>query len=78
MRCLTQALFWAKNWLFVGNEASANKSGLLYSLIQTCKINKVNVRKYLTHVLNQAHAMRRGEVDPITLLPQFIDPEILE
>ena len=52
--------------------------GLLYSLIQTCKINKVNLRKYLTHVLNQAHAMRRGEVDPITLLPQFIDPEILE
>ena len=81
--CLTENIIrpfalGRKNWLFVGNEASANRSGLLYSLIQTCKINKVNVRKYLTHVLNQAHAMRRGEVDPITLLPQFIDPEILE
>lgn len=66
-----------RNWLFVGNHDSANKSALLYSLIQTCKINSVNVRKYLTYVLNQVHAMRRGEVDPTSLLPQFINPDIL-
>ncbi|PJA03010.1 MAG: hypothetical protein COX72_07450, partial [Gammaproteobacteria bacterium CG_4_10_14_0_2_um_filter_38_22] len=46
-------------------------------LIQTCKINKINVRAYLTYVLNQAHAMRRGEIHPTTLLPQFINSEIL-
>lgn len=80
--CLTENIIrpfaiGRKNWLFVGNEASANKSALLYSLIQTCKINKINVRAYLTYVLNQAHAMRRGEIDPTTLLPQFINSEIL-
>ena len=67
-----------KNWLFVGNEVSANKSALLYSLIQTCKMNKINPRDYLTYVLNQAHAMRRGDIDPTTLLPQFIDHELLK
>lgn len=80
--CLTENIIrpfaiGRKNWLFVGNEASANKSALLYSLIQTCKINKINVRQYLVYALNQAHAMRRGEVDPATLLPQFIKTEIL-
>lgn len=66
-----------KNWLFVGNEESANKSALLYSLIQSCKINNLDIRKYLTYVLNHAHDMRRGDVDPASLLPQFIKPEML-
>ena len=66
-----------KNWLFVGNEVSANKSALWYSLIQSCKINKIDVRRYLVAILNQAHAMRRGEIEPRSLLPQFIDKSIL-
>lgn len=66
-----------KNWLFVGNEASANKSALLYSIIQSCKINNIDFRKYLIYVLNNAHAMRRGDIDAKSLLPQFINPEIL-
>lgn len=67
-----------KNWLFVGNEESANKSALLYSLIQSCKINNLDIRKYLTYVLNHAHDMRRCDVDPTSLLPQFIKPEMLD
>ena len=57
-----------RNWLFVGNEPSANKSALLYSLIQTCKINKINPRKYLAYVLNQSHAMRRRDVDSLVFM----------
>jgi transposase len=67
-----------KNWMFVGNPTSANKSALLYSLIQSCKINKLNPRKYLTYVLNQAHAMRRRDVDAKSLLPQFINHDLLK
>jgi len=66
-----------KNWLFVGNETSANKAALLYSLIQTCKLNNINARVYLEYVLGQSHKMRRKEVDPIVLLPQFIDKKLL-
>ncbi len=66
-----------RNWLFIGNEESANKSALLYSLIQTCKINQIEPRKYLQYVLNQVHKMRRKEIDIRTLLPQFIDTKFL-
>jgi len=67
----------AKNWLFAGNVDAANRSGLLYSLIQTCKINHINSRDYLNYVLSQAPAMRRGEVEPRALLPQFINKSLL-
>ena len=67
-----------RNWLFVGNEDSANKAALLYSLIQTCKINKINPREYLTYVLKQVHKIRRKQVDPVSLLPQFIDKNLLK
>jgi len=66
-----------KNWLFVGNVKSANHSALLYSLIQTCKLNGINARQYLVAVLNRAHELRRGEIDPRSLLPQFIDKSLL-
>jgi hypothetical protein len=62
----------------VGNEVSANKSAFLYSLIQTCKLNNINPRHYLRYVLNKVHAMRRKEIVPVTLLPQFIDKNLLQ
>lgn len=65
-----------RNWLFTGTPESANKAALLYSLIQSCKMNDINARAYLEYVLNQAHRMRRGEVDATSLLPQFIDKSI--
>jgi transposase len=66
-----------RNWLFVGNEVSANKSALLYTLIQTCKLNKINPRHYLEYVLNQVHKIRRREIDPTSLLPQFINKNLI-
>lgn len=65
-----------RNWLFTGTPESASKAALLYSLIQTCKMNGIQPRAYLEYVLNQAHAMRRGDVSPTSLLPQFIDKSI--
>lgn len=66
-----------KNWLFTGNERGANVAALFYSLIQSCRLNKINARKYLIYVLNQTHRMRRKEVDTKSLLPQFIDRNLL-
>lgn len=66
-----------KNWLFVGNEGSAAVSARYYSLIQTCILNGINPRKYLNYVFSQAHKMRREEIDPKKLLPQFIDKNLL-
>lgn len=65
-----------KNWLFIGNEKAANIAALLYSLIQTAKLHDIHPRDYLIHVLNQAGKMRRQEIDPASLLPQFIDKKL--
>lgn len=65
-----------RNWLFTGTPESANKAALLYSLIQSCRMNSINPRKYLEYVLNLSNAMRRGDVSPTSLLPQFIDKSI--
>ena len=67
-----------RNWLFVGNEKSATKAALLYSLIQSCELNQIDPRAYLEYVLNQVHRMRRKEVDPANLLPNTIDKALLE
>lgn len=65
-----------RNWLFTGTPESANKAALLYSLIQTCRMNSIDPKKYLEYVLNKANAMRRGDISPTSLLPQFIDKSI--
>ena len=65
-----------RNWLFSGTPESANKAALLYGMIQSCHLNNISARAYLEYVLYHAHAMRRGDVSPTSLLPQFIDKSI--
>lgn len=67
-----------KNWLFIGNKKAADVASFFYSIIQTCKLNNIDAQKYLTYVLKQVGRMRRCEIDPKTLLPQFIDRTLLQ
>lgn len=67
-----------RSWLFVGNTQSAERGALLYSLVQSCLLNDLNPQQYLHFVLSQTHQLRRGEVDPKTLLPHLIDPAVVE
>jgi transposase len=67
-----------KNWLFVGNNEAANTAAFFYSIIQTCKLNNIEPQKYLTYVLKQTPKMRRREIDPKILLPQFIEKNLLQ
>jgi len=66
-----------KNWMFLGNERAAKTAAFFYSILQTCRMNNIDARKYLIYVLLQAGKIRRGETDPIALLPQFIDKTLL-
>lgn len=67
-----------RNWLFIGNEESGKKAALLYTLIQSCELNNIDARKYLTYILSQVHRLRRREIDPAELLPHRIDRALLE
>lgn len=66
-----------KNWMFLGNEKAGNTAAFFYSILQTCRINNIDARKYLIYVLLQVGKMRRGEVEPRVLLPQLIDKSLL-
>jgi hypothetical protein len=74
---LCQAWHNKKNWLFLGNERAVNIAAFFYSLIQTCRLNNLDPKKYLIYILYQAGRMRRQEVEPSSLLPQFIDKALL-
>ncbi|ECO0976385.1 IS66 family transposase, partial [Salmonella enterica subsp. enterica serovar Newport] len=41
-----------KNWLFSGNDRVGDRGALMYSLIETCKINGINPEAYLRYVLS--------------------------
>lgn len=66
-----------RNWLFIGNANSGKIHALFYSLALSCVLNKLNPRVYLHYLLTQVHALRKKEIDPISLLPDRIDREKL-
>jgi hypothetical protein len=65
-----------KNWLFHGNDIGARAGSILFSLIETCKQNQVEVFSWLKYVLSnihQAHTMELLE----HLLPYNINRSLL-
>jgi transposase len=56
-----------KNWLFVGSERGGHTAAVLFSLLATCRQNRVNPSQWLTHVLEQLPVT--AEVDYPSLLP---------
>jgi transposase len=60
-----------KNWLFMGSPAGAKAGAIFYSLIETCKTNKIEPYKYLCAMLNRVRECVT-EDDYRKLRPQFI------
>lgn len=67
-----------RNWLFTGNEGSAQIAAIWYSLIQSAKWNELNPRIYIHYLLTQVHDLRKGHIDPRDLLPHRIDHQKLQ
>jgi transposase len=40
-----------KNWLFAGSDEGGGRAAAIYTLMETCKLNGVDPRAWLTHVL---------------------------
>ena len=55
-----------KNYLFCGSEKAAKNTSLIYSLIETCKMNGLRPVKYLANVLRK---LIGRETDYTSLLP---------
>jgi transposase len=50
-RALRGVALGRKNWLFAGSDAGGHRAALIYSLIETCKLNGIDPEAYLRHVL---------------------------
>lgn len=61
-----------KNWMFNGSPRGAEAGAIFYSLIETCRANKIEPYKYLCAMLNQIRFCKSQD-DYKKLLPQFIE-----
>ena len=69
-----------KNWLFAGNHQSAERSGIIYSILQSCALHKIEPHAYISDVLTRLPNLLYAPKDKIdellpgswTLLPQKI------
>ncbi|MBT3256945.1 MAG: IS66 family transposase [Deltaproteobacteria bacterium] len=66
-----------KNWLFSGTPEGAEASALLYSLIETAKVNKLEPYAYLRFIFEKL-PMAESLQDYEALLPWNLSPEQLE
>jgi transposase len=53
-RCMRSVAVGRKAFLFVGSERAGHAAAIYYSLVESCKANKVNPLSYLTYVLTHA------------------------
>jgi transposase len=51
-RCLRPVALGRKNFLFVGSERAGRAAAIYYSLVESCKVNKVDPLTYMTYVLS--------------------------
>jgi hypothetical protein len=42
-----------KNWLFAGSDSGGERAAVVYSLIETCKLNGIDPEAYLRDVLTR-------------------------
>lgn len=66
-----------KNWLFMGNKSSGEIHSIFYSLIISSVLNDINPRLYIHYLISKIHDLRRGLINPVDLLPDRIDLDIL-
>lgn len=59
-----------KNYLFCGSELGAKNAAMVYSIIETCKMNGIRPVKYIAQVLRE---ICQGEENYAALLPINID-----
>ena len=58
-----------KNWMLIGSEDAAQHAAILFSIMESCRLCKVEPRTYLTYVVDRLHA---GGTSPQELTPRAL------
>jgi transposase len=54
-----------KNWLFAGSDTGGDRAAVVYSLIETCKLNGIDPEAYLCDVLTRIAAHPINRIDQL-------------
>ena len=73
-RAIRALVLGRRNYLFAGSDAGGETAARLYSLVGTCRLNRLDPHLYLRHVLERiaTHPINRIE----TLLPWHVAPSL--
>ena len=67
-RALRRVAVGRKNWLFAGSDEGGRRAAIVYSMIASCALLKINPYEYLHDVLSRLPSVPPGEL--ATLTPQ--------
>ena len=68
-RAIKPFVIGRKNWLFSNTPNGAKSSAILYSIVQTCLLNKINPYKYLAFVLDYLANHKINQIEINDILP---------
>ena len=71
-RTLRGATLGRKNCLFCGSEGGGRRAALIYSLIETCKLNRIDPYIYFVEILTKLPTCRAKDLPE--LLPYHWQP----
>lgn len=52
-RCIKTVVIGRKNWLFAGSHEGAKRSAIIYTLAESCKLQKINPWEYFNDILSR-------------------------
>ena len=72
-RAVKSIILGRKNFLFFGNDRVGDNAAIIYTLIETVKLNNINTQAWLTHVIETIGDCKQTRLDH--LLPWNWKPE---
>ena len=73
-RSIRGVVIGRKNWYFAGSEDAAGWAAIMHTLIESCRLQGLDPRAYLSHVVKLLH--RDPKADPATLTPRSLAPQL--
>ena len=68
-RCFRHLALGRRNWLQCGSHRAAEHTSFMYSLVESCRMNRIDFGSYIEHVLRE---IMEGNQDYRSLLPNHI------
>lgn len=68
-RCFRHLALGRRNWLQCGSHESAEHTAFMYSLVESCRMNKIDFGEYIEYVLRQ---IMDGNKDYSSLIPNHV------